>query len=77
MNVLCILLFSAGMGEEGLVGVTTASMDEGEEGEEGMAGGGATALAEEEVTQVVMVVTMVTKEVEAMVVATRIGGETN
>ena len=64
------------MVEEGLVGVTIASMDEGEAAV-GMEVGGAMAMAVEEATQVVMVVTMATKEVEAMAEATLIGGETD
>lgn len=64
------------MVEEGLVGVTIASMDEGEAAV-GMEVGGAMAMAVEEATRVVMVVTMATKEVEAMAEATLIGGETD
>ena len=74
--VMLMLLSCVGTEEEGSVGVTTASMDEGE-GVGMEEGGGAMALAVEEATQVVMVVTMATKEVEAMAVATLIGGETN
>ena len=54
--------------------VTIASMDE-EEGVD-MEGGGAITMVAEEATLADMVVTMATKEAEAMVAATLIGGET-
>ena len=57
------------------MGVTIASMDEGEA--VGMEVGGAMATAVEEATPVVMVVTMATKEAEVMAEATLIGGETD
>ena len=62
------------MVEEGSVVVTIASMDE-EEGVD-MEGGGAITMVAEEATLADMVVTMATKEAEAMVAATLIGGET-